>query len=253
MSALRLTRLCLIERGRRILALAVFGVLFIVAGLAARLLTGQEGHVELGQLLQMGGYPLVSVLLLLGWLIGRYPIIAALVLLAGSFSTDRSNGFARLYAVRPISFLQLYGLRFLALLTIAFLLSAILLPVFDIIMLGQWAGPATLVLIACYVFLYGSLVTFLSVFTRGEAWIALALALAAMIWEALRRGNALASAPAIVRDAISFILPPQGPLFRIETAFAEVQPIPWSAVGYVLGYSIVLLVAAAVFIADREL
>jgi hypothetical protein len=253
MSVLRLTRLSLMDRSRRILALVLFGVLFIAAGLAARLLTGQEGHVELGQLLQMGGYPLVSAMLLLGWLLGRYPIMAALVLLAGIFSADRASGHARLIAVRPVSFLQLYGLRFLALLGIAFLLSAILLPIFDVIMLGAWAGPATLVLIACYVTLYGSLVTLLSVFTRADAWFALALALTAMIWEALKRGTALADAPPIVRDVISFILPPQGPLFRIETAFAEMQPIPWSAVGYVLGYSFVLLVAASVFLPDREL
>ena len=253
MNALQLTRLFIFDRSRRILGLIGFGVLFIVAGLAARALTGQEGHVELGQLLQMGGYPLVSAMLLLGWLIGRYPIIAALVLLAGLFSGDRANGYARLYGVRPVSFLQLYGLRFLVLLAIAFLLGAVLLPIFDVIMLGAWAGPATLVLIACYVLLYGSLVSFLSIFTRADAWIALALALIAMIWEALRRGNALNDAPPIVRDVISFLLPPQGPLFRIETAFAEMQPIPWSAVGYVVGYSFVLLLAAAVFGTDREL
>ncbi|MGH7469005.1 MAG: hypothetical protein ACRENP_13705 [Longimicrobiales bacterium] len=252
MSALRLTQLVLRERSHRILGLIGFAILFIAAGLAARVLTGPAGHVEMGSLMQVGGYPLVSLLLLLGWVLGRYPIIAALVLMAGIFSTDREAGYARLYAVRPVSFLRIYGLRFITLLTIAFLLSATLLPIFDVIMLGQWAGPNTLVLIACYVAVYGSLVAFLSVFIKGEGWVALALAVVAMIWEALRRGNVLAEAPPGVREVVSFLLPPQGPLFRIETAFAELQPVPWAAVGYVMGYSFVLLVAAAVFVVDRE-
>jgi hypothetical protein len=251
-SAFRLTRLVLQERSRRIYGLIAFAILFVASGLTARVLVGEEGHVELGELMTIGGYPLVSALLLMGWLLGRYPLIATLVLVAGIFSADREAGFARLYAVRPVSFLRIYGLRFLTLLAIAFLLSVILLPVFDVIMLGQWAGPATLVLIACYVIVYGSLVAFLSVFSKGEGWIALGLALAAMIWEALRRGRALDQAPPGVKEAVSFILPPQGPLLRIEAAFAELQPIPWVAVAYVLGYALVLLIAAAVFLVDRE-
>jgi hypothetical protein len=252
-STLRLTRLVLIERGRRILGLIGFAILFIAAGLTARVLTGPAGHVEMDALMQIGGINLVSALLLLGWLLGRYPIIAALVLLAGIFSADREAGYARLYSVRPVSFLRIYGLRFLTLLTVAFLLSATLLPVFDTIMLGRWAGPNTLVLVACYVAVYGSLVAFLSIFIKGEGWVALALGIVAMIWDAMRRGNLLADAPPGVREVVSFLLPPQGPLFRIETAFAELQPLPWAAVGYVFGYALVLLVAGAVFVVDREL
>jgi hypothetical protein len=251
-NTLRLTQLVLIERTRRIVGLIAFAILFLAAGVTARVLAGGPEHVELGQLLAVGGYPVLAALLLLGWLLGRFPLIAVLVLVAGLFSADREAGYARLYAVRPVSFLRVYGLRFLALLIIAFLMSAILLPLFDVIMLGNWAGPATLVLVACYVVLYGSLAAFLSVFIKGEGWVALALGVTAMIWDALRRGNALAQAPPLVREVVSFILPPQGPLFRIETAFAELEPIPWAAVGYVLGYSLVLLIAAAVFLVDRE-
>lgn len=252
MSGATITRLVLAERARRIGGLVLFAILFIVSGLTARLLTGEEGHVEMGQLMLMGGYPAVSALLLLGWLLGRYPIIASVVLLTGLFSADRSAGFARLYSVRPVSFLKLYGIRFLLLLGIAFALSASLLPLFDIIMLGQWAGPATLVVVGCYVLVYGSLVALLSLFTRGEGWITMGLAITAMIWDALRRGGALDQAPPGVREAVSFILPPQGPLFRIEGAFAALQPIPWIDVAYVCGYAVVVLIAAAVFIGERE-
>jgi hypothetical protein len=252
-SALRLTRLAIVERGRRLLGLLAFAVVFLAAGLTARALVGQEGHVEIGELFLVGGYPVVSALLLLGWLLGRYPLIATLVLFAGLFSGDRTDGYARLYSVRPVSFLRVYGLRVLALLLLAFLLSAVLLPIFDVIMLGNWAGPATFVVIACYVLVYAGLTTLLSLFFRNEAWIALGISLAALIWDALRRANKLDQAPRGVAEAIAFILPPQGPLFRVEGAFAAVQPIPWMDVAYIIGYALVLFLAAAVLIVDREL
>ncbi|MEX2281636.1 MAG: hypothetical protein WEE89_04010 [Gemmatimonadota bacterium] len=252
MTAGRITRLVLVERSRRILGLIGFAILFVLAGFVARLLVGGSGHVEMGQLYQIGGYPMVSALLLLGWLLGRYPIIATLVLVTGWFSADRAAGYARLYSVRPVSFLRLYGLRLLTLLAVSFVMSAVLMPTFDVLMLGEWTGAAVFVLIGSYVLLYGSLTAFLSLFTRGEGWLALGLGMSAMIWDAMRRAGSLDQAPRIVRQIVSFILPPQGPLFRIETAFGEIQPIPWIDVGYVAAYSAILLLATAVFIVDRE-
>ena len=135
MSTLPLTRLVLLQRARRIGALIAFAALFLVSGIAARVLVGEGGHVEAGELFLVGGYPLVSALLLLGWLLGRYPLIATLVLLAGVLSDDRANGYARLYSVRLLSFFRIYAPRVVALTTIAFLLSAILMPIFDVLML----------------------------------------------------------------------------------------------------------------------
>ncbi|HSL72699.1 MAG TPA: hypothetical protein VK864_20780 [Longimicrobiales bacterium] len=253
MSALLLTRLVLIQRARRIGGLSAFAALFLISGITARILVGEGGHVEAGELFLVGGYPLVSALLLLGWLLGRYPLIAALVLLAGVFSDDQASGYARLYSVRPRSFFRIYAPRVLALTAIAFLFSAVLLPIFDVLMLGRWSGPSTLVLIACYVVPYAGLVTLLSVFFRGDAWIALGLGILAMVWDALRRANLLQRSPPGLDEVVSFVLPPQGPLFRIESAFGNLQPIPWTAVWYVLGYGVVLFLAAAVFVGDREL
>src|SRR5262245_55585400 len=252
MSVRGLTRLALVERKSQIIGLLAFAVLFIAAGLTARALVGQEGHVEIGELFLVGGYPVVSALLLLGWLLGRYPVIATLVLFAGLFSGDRVDGYARVYSVRPVSFLRVYGLRVLLLLALSFALSAVLLPIFDVIMLGTWAGPATFVVIACYVLVYAALTTLLSLFFRGEAWIALSIALVAMVWDALRRANKL-HFPTGIGEAITFILPPQGSLFRVEGAFAAVAPIPWSDVAYIVGYALVLFLAAAVLIVEREL
>src|SRR5687768_17513538 len=97
------------SRTRRIAALIAFAMLFLLSALAARALVGTEhGQVEMGNLYQVGGYPLVSALLLLGWLIGRYALVAILVMMSGVVSGDRRDGTMRLYAVRPASLAMLY-------------------------------------------------------------------------------------------------------------------------------------------------
>ncbi|MGQ0561307.1 MAG: hypothetical protein ACT443_05470 [Gemmatimonadota bacterium] len=240
-------------RVRRIAALLGFALLFVIAGATARTLAGTEaGHVEMGELFLVGGYPLVSTLLLLGWLLGRYPMIATLALVAGLVSADRESGMSRLYSVRPTSLVGIYVRRFFAAAVIAFVLSAVLLPGFDLLMLGEWAGPATLVLIASYVAVYGSLCFLLSVWIRNDAWATLALALAAMVWQALLRAGTLADAPPGVREVIAVLLPPQSALFQLESAFGALQPIPWSAFAYVVIYASVLLAAAVISLRIRE-
>lgn len=252
-AALALAWLELHARRKRILALAAFAALFLAAGLTARLLVADaHGHLDADQLFMVGGYPLVSALLLLGWLLGRFPLIATLVLMAGIVSDDRATGQARLYAVRPASPQILYGTRFLVLALAAFTMSAILLPAFDLLLLGTWAGPATLVLILANVLAFGGLVTILSVLTRADAWIALFLTLAALVWNALRAASKL-TVPIGVRDVVSFILPPQAAILRLEDAFGSLQPIPWDAFLYVAGYGTALLALAGLLLRRREL
>lgn len=252
MSMLAVVGLTLRARRRRMLALVAFGALFLAAGVTARVIAGQQSeHVEFDRLFQVGGYPLVSALLLLGWLLGRFGMIAAFALLAGIFSSDRHEGHARLFAVRPVSPVALFLARFAALAGAAFLLTAVLMPTFDFIMLGHWAGYPTFVLIGAYVLAYGGLVAVLSVWTRGDAWIAAILAISAMIWDALRRADALPIATG-ARDFIGFLLPPQAALFQIETAFAQSQPVPWGAFLYAATYGLVMLTVAAMTIQYRE-
>jgi len=252
-AALELALLELRARRGRLLALAAFATVFLAAGAAARLLVADgDGHVDADQLFIIGGYPLVSALLLLGWLLGRFPLIATLVLLAGIVSGDRGAGYARIYAVRPTSPLAVYGVRFLVLAATAFVLCAVLLPTFDLLLLGTWAGPATLVLILANILAFGGLVTFLSACTRADAWIALFLAISALVWNALRAAGKL-TIPIGVRDFISFLLPPQAALLRLEGAFGTLQPIPWDAFWLVAGYGLVLLAAAVIVLRHREL
>lgn len=240
-------------RMRRVFALIGFALLFIASGVLARVMVGAEhGHVEMGELFQVGGYPLVSTLLLLGWLLGRYPLIATLTLMAGIVSDDRISGMSRLYAVRPASLTGIYARRFLAVGGLAFLLSGLLLPIFDLLLLGQWAGYATLLLVLSYVVVYGSLCFLLSVWMRNEVWMTIVLAIVAMVWDALLRSGKIAGAAPGIREVVAIILPPQGALFQIESAFGELQPIPWGAFAYVMVYGAILFIAAMVSLRLRE-
>lgn len=239
---------------RRVAGLAAFGGIFLLAGAVARVLTGGEhGHVEMDPLFQLGGTTLVSGLILVGWLIGRFPMIAILVLASGVFSEDLTSGQARLYAVRPHSLPLLYGARLLLVAALAFLLSIIVLPAFDLLVIGQWTGNSVFALILAQILVYGSVTALLSVLTRGDAWIALFLGILALVWDALRRMDFLQSAPQALRETISVLLPPQGALIRVETAFGGGQPVPWDAMLYIALYAALLLVIAGVALSRREL
>ena len=242
------------SRMRRIGALIAFALLFLFSALAARALVGTDhGQVELGNLYQVGGYPLVSVLLLLGWLIGRYSVVAILVMMSGVVSGDRRDGTMRLYAVRPVSLPLFYLKRFAVAAGVAFLLSAILLPAFDFLLLSKWAGPNTFVLIISYIMVYGSLRFLLSVWTRGEVWIAMMLAILAMLWDAVLRAGKLGNSAPGIREVVTMVLPPQSALFKIESAFGTEALMPWDSVLFVTAYSIILVVAALVSMRVREL
>jgi hypothetical protein len=245
-------RLILRARTRRIIALLAFAGLFIAAAVAARLVAGHDGHVEAERLFLVGGYPLVSMLLLLGWLIARFPMIATLVMLAGVFSHDRATGLARLDHVRPASPLRTYAVRAAALAGVAWLLAMVLVPLFDGLILGRWIGHGALVVITTHVLVYGSLTVLLSIVTRADAWIALFLSLLAMVWHVLRTADALGNTPSALREVLTFVLPPQGALLAIEGAFAAYQPMPWNAVAFVVGYSVLLLVMAGLLLDRRE-
>lgn len=244
--------LALRARRRRLALLVAFAFVFLSAAATARLAAGHEGHVEFDRLFQVGGYPLISGMLLLGWLLGRFAMIAAFVMVAGIYSADRSDGTARLLYARPTSPVHVYFARFALLVLIAFLVSAALMPVFDLIMLGQWAGPMTFVLIGTYVLAFGALTFLLSVWARGDVWIALLLTLLAMVWHSLRRADLLAGTAPGIRELITILLPPHGAILEIEQAFAQALPVPWTAVGFVAIYAALLLLLTALSLLRRE-
>lgn len=253
MKPFALAGLTLAARRRRILLLAVFGIALLAVGSVAAVMgRGPGGRLRLDPLFVTGGYPLVSGIILTGWVLGRFPLIAALALVAGVVSDDRATGQIRLLAVRGVSPVTVYGVRLVALMAVAFVLSAVVMPAFDLIMLGTWAGPATLVLIAAEVLVYGSLAALLSVWTRLDAWLALLAALVALAWTALGNAGTLPHWP-VLSHVITLLLPPQNALSALEGAFANVQPIPWDAFWFCAGYSAALLIIAGLVLRSREI
>ena len=253
MSALRLAAVHLLGMRRRLVALGALSLVFLISALLASIfLRDDHGDVHIDALFAVGGYPAASGLLLVGWLVGRLPLIALVVLMAGVISDDRANGVARLVAVRPVSPVLVYGARVALLAALAFAVCALVMPLFDVLMIGEWAGPATLVLIAAYIVAYGGLIAFLSAWTRGDAWLALLLAVVAIIWSAFDRAAVLPVAP-VFGEVITFLLPPQPALFELEGAFADLEPIPWDAFAYCVGYGGFFLLLAGLSVRQRQI
>jgi hypothetical protein len=238
---------------RRIIGLLAFGGLFGAAAVTARLVSGRGGHVEFDALLQVGGYTMVSALLLTGWLVGRFPLIAVLVLMAGVYSDQRHSGLARLLEVRPRPPLLLLGLRTALALLLALALTLLVLTVFDIIMLGRAPGPQLLALVLADVLVFGALTALLSTFVRGDGWAAAAVLISAMIWQALLRSGLLATSPPGVREVVTVLLPPQGALLQLENAFAGDLVVPWFALLYAAVYAALALLIAGVIARRREI
>lgn len=250
-AAFRLAGLELLARRRRILALLAFAGLFLAAAATAAALGREDGHVEMDTLFQLGGYPLISGIMLTGWLIGRFPLVATLVLLGGLVARDRETGHARILGARPVSPALIYGARFIVLAGLAFALSAILMPVFDLIIIGEWGGVATLTLILAHVLVWGGLTAALSTITSLDAWIVVFLAVLAMVWSSLAQAAMLPVAPPLA-EIVSFVLPPVRQLFALESAFADIEPVPWDAFWFCAGYGLIMLIAAALLLRRRE-
>jgi hypothetical protein len=247
------TVLELLRLRRRLLWLRALGALFLAAAAAARLVAGDAGHVEFDTIMQVGGYPMLSALLLTGWVVGRFPAVVVLVLLAGVFSDLRHLGLARLLEVRARPPLLLLALRVALGLALALLLSIAVLVVFDVVMLGRAPGLQLFALVLAYVLTGGALTALLSTVTRADAWAAGFALLAAMVWQSLLRSGTLATAPPGVREVVTVILPPQGALLQLENAFAADLPVPWHALLYAAIYAALALLLAGVVARKREI
>jgi hypothetical protein len=253
MIALRAALMWLVAIRRRLLLLFAFAVAFLLAAASARVLAGtSHGHVDLDRIFEVGGATLASVYLLAGWLIGRFPLIAVIVLMAGVFADERASGLARLHLSRPVSPAAFYGVRVLVLGAIAFLFSMLVMPAFDLVLLGQ-TQPGVWALVLAWIVVYGGITAALSVCTRADAWIALLIAALATMWHALRVGGILDAVPVGGRQFVTLVLPPHGALIAIETAFAQLQPIPWPAVLDACLYGVIALLLGALLLERREI
>jgi hypothetical protein len=109
------------------------------------------------------------------------------------------------------------------------------------------------VLSAAYIIAYAGLVALLSVWIRGDAWVALLLGIVAISWDALRSADLLAAVPPGGRQFVSLLLPPHGALFALESAFGNVQPVPWNAFLDVAVYGLTLTLVAGLLLRMREI
>jgi hypothetical protein len=251
--SIALVPLALAALRRRILLLLAFAAALLSTAVAARMLSAGADHAELDRIFELGGPTLGAGFIVFGWLVGRFPLVATLVLLAGIFSGDRAMGTTRVLAVRPVSLLSIYGVRFLALVITAFALGALVLPLFDLLLLGRWAGISTLILAAAYVISYAGLIALLSVFTRADAWIALLLGILATAWNALRGAGMLDAIPAGGRQFVTLLLPPHASLLAIENAFGQAAAMPWNAFADVCIYGATMTILAALALGRREI
>jgi hypothetical protein len=178
--------------------------------------------------------------------------LAMLILLAGFVSHDRRMGYYRIYLSHPVHPLAFYGLRWAIAFGLAMLTAALFLVVGQLVAWGEWRGGAEgLLLAALSALVYGGLIAFLSVvLPRGDAWVGVIIYFFTFFWITVLSLGA-EPLPAPLRQAISFILPPQTALQDIYGALL-VGTTAWGAVAFVVGYAAFWLTVAGLLLRLRE-
>lgn len=176
--------------------------------------------------------------------------LSMIVLLAGFVSTDRREGYARLFLSHPTSPLALYGLRWALALVLSLAAAALFLLVGQIVAWGEFAGGAGGMLMALLAALvYGGLMAILSVLLpRGDAWVALLLFLPTFFPQIL---TLLEQSAGAAFRLVLFLLPPQTALTDVYQGLIQ-GDLAWGAVAFVVGYAAVLLTAAGLVLRLRE-
>jgi hypothetical protein len=177
--------------------------------------------------------------------------LSMIVLLSGFVSTDRREGFARLFFSHPTAPLALYGTRWV----LALLLTLLSASVF--LMVGQWiawggyhGGAVGLLLAALSALVYGSLMAFLScALRRGDAWVAFLLFLPTFFPQVLALLQLTLGRTA--HRTLMFVLPPQTALQEVYQGLL-LHDMTWSPVVFIVGYAAVWLIGAVILLQLRE-
>ena len=177
---------------------------------------------------------------------------ALIVLLAGFVSTDRREGYTRLFFSHPTPPTVYYGVRWALAVALSLAFAVLFLVLFQLVVWGELrGGGAGLGLVLANVLVYGGLMAFLSAaLPRGDAWVALFLFFSTLIPGPL---NFLLSllGPGL-RQLLLFILPPHSTtLQRLYEAALE-GSVAWDALLFSAGYGAVWLIAAAAVLFLRE-
>jgi hypothetical protein len=180
-----------------------------------------------------------------------------LVLLAGFVAADRRRGYYRIYFSHPTRPLAYYGVRWLVAYALTLAISAAFFVVSQLAAWGEVrAGAGALVQPALFALIYGGVVAFASVaFPRGDSLVALALYLVTDLWQGFlgffTETGVPPPLPTLVRQAVSFVLPPHLALSDFYEA-ARAGHTAWGAVAFAGGYGIFWLAAAALLLWARE-
>jgi len=178
--------------------------------------------------------------------------LTMIVLLAGFVSTDRREGYTRIFFSHPTSPFAYYGLRWALALLIAMGASLLFLVVLQGFAWGELRGGwSALLLPFLTAWIFGGLMAFLSAaLPRGDVWVAVALFLPTLL--APYFTYALGLLPPVARQAILFLVPPQTTALQMVYEGILLAQVPWGAVAYAVGYGTVWLVLGVLVVRLRE-
>lgn len=177
--------------------------------------------------------------------------LSMIVLLAGFVSTDRREGYTRLYFAHPTAPLAYYAARWLVAYLISLSGAVLFLFIGQLIAWGEiLGGTAGLILPALSALVYGGLIAFFSVLLpRGDAWAAFLLFLPTFFPQILSLG--LSRAIPAVRQIVLLLLPPQGALQQVWEGLL-LGSFSWGGLLFALSYGSVLLLATVLLLQLKE-
>lgn len=221
-------------------------ILFLIAALALLVWQEWETHQHaVATTVELGPLGLSAPM---SYLAG----FAVIVLLAGFISTDRREGFTRLYFSHPTSPLAFYALRWGLSLAVAMAFSLVFLFVFQLIAWGEFRGGGSGIALAlANALIYGGLMAFLSAaLPRGDAPIALFLFFSTLFPQPL---NALLGivGPGL-RQLALFVLPPHNT--SLQQLYLSILDggLSWGALLFCAGYGLVWVTFAGIVLSVKE-
>lgn len=177
--------------------------------------------------------------------------LSMILLLGGFISSDRREGYTRIFFSYPTSPLALYALRWLLALLLALAGATIFLVGGQLVAWGEFRGGWSGLLLALLsALVYGGLVAFLSAaLSRGDAWVALFLFLPTFVPQVFDLG--LSRLPVGLRQLLLFVLPPHSALQMVWQQLLD-GTVAWSGALYAAGYGVVWLILGALVLRLRE-
>lgn len=177
--------------------------------------------------------------------------LSMIILLAGSVSTDRREGYYRILFAHPTAPLAYYSLRWALALAVSLTAAVALFLLGQIFawgaFLGGWSG---LVLPFLSALVYGGLILFFSaLLPRGDAWVVFLLLLPTFIPEIRTAALQLLAAP--VQQLVAFLLPPQDALQSVWQGLL-LGSFDGGAAAFAAGYGVVFLACAGLLVKLRE-